>query len=56
MADEIIKLIEYITNNGTFQGMLIAYGVISLLVIAGVITVTVITLKSILKIKNKKRR
>ena len=52
MVDEIIKLFEYITNNEFFKGVAIVYGIIVLLVIAGVITVFAMALKSI----NKKRR
>lgn len=49
MANEIIKLLEYITNSGLFKGVVIGYIILALLVIALVIGVFVFALKNIRK-------
>lgn len=51
MADEIIKLIEYITNNGVFKGAIIAYGLFALLVIAIVIGVFIFVFKQFKRLR-----
>ena len=53
MADEIIKLIEYITGNPLVQGAAIAYMIFGAIVLAMVIAVFTITLRAIFK--NKRR-
>lgn len=53
MADEIIKLIEYITGNPIVQGAFIAYIILAAIVVSIVIAVFVITLRSI---TNKRER
>lgn len=47
MADEIIKLIEYITKNPIFQGAFIAYIILAAIVVSIVVAVFVITFRSI---------
>ena len=53
MAEEIIKLIEYITGNPVFQGAIIAYIIFGAIVVSIVIAVFVITLRSILNARKR---
>ena len=53
MAEEIVKLIEYITNSGLFKGAVIAYSIFAIIVLALVITVFVITFKQIKRHRNR---
>lgn len=48
MADEIIKLIEYVTSNPFFQGAVIGYAVIAFLIFALVVCVFIVAFKRIL--------
>lgn len=53
MADEIIKLIEYITGSAAVKGAFIAYIIFGAIVATMVIAVSVITFRTIL---NKQKR
>lgn len=53
MADEIIKLIEYITGSPVIQGAVIAYIIFGAIMASIAITFFVITLRTILN--NRKR-
>lgn len=49
MVDEIIKLIEYLSNNSFVQGAFIAYVIFAVIVIAVVVAIFAITIRQILK-------
>ena len=49
MADELIKLIEYITGSPLVQGAFIAYIVFGAIVVSAVIAVFVISVRTIAK-------
>lgn len=53
MADEIIKLIEYLTGSPIVRGAFIAYLIFGAVVVLGVIAVFVITLRAILTNRRK---
>lgn len=53
MADEIIKLIEYITGSPIVQGAFIAYLIFGAIVVSLVVAVFVIAFRAI--IKDRKR-
>lgn len=55
MADEIIKLIEYLTGSPVVRGTFIAYLIFGALVVLGVIAVFVITFRAILSNRRKWR-
>lgn len=48
MADEIIKLLEYVTNNPLFQGAVLGYAAVTFLAIALVVCVFIVVMKRIL--------
>lgn len=56
MANEIIKLIEYITNNDIFKGIAIIYCVFALIVFALVIGVFLFVFKQFKRMSKKERR
>lgn len=51
MANEIVKLIEYITNSGVFKGIAIVYCVFALIVFALVIGVFLFAFKQIKRMR-----
>ena len=53
MADEVIKIIEYITGNSIVQGAFIAYIIFGIVVVSTVLAVFVFSFKTILS--NRKR-
>ena len=53
MADEIIKLIEYITGNPVVQGAFIGYVIFSVIVVLVTIAIFTFVLRTIFK--NRKR-
>lgn len=53
MADEIIKIIEYITGNPVVQGAFVAYIIFGIIVTSIVLAIFVFTFRTILS--NRKR-
>lgn len=53
MTNEIIELIEYITNSGLFKGAVIAYSIFAVVVLALVVSVFVITFKTMKNHRNR---
>nr|DAH90313.1 MAG TPA: NICE-3 protein [Caudoviricetes sp.] len=56
MAEEIIKVIEYITGNEIVQGLAIAYVVFGALVFLGVVAIFIFVIRQIVKTNRKWRR
>lgn len=53
MVNEIVELIEYITNSGLFKGAVIAYSVFAVVVLVLVVSVFVITFKTMKNHRNR---
>ena len=53
MANEIIKIIEYITGNPFVQGAFIAYIIIGAIVLALAITIFIITFRAFFKMRKR---
>lgn len=53
MAEEIIKVIEYITSNETIQGLAIAYIIFGALILLGVVAVFVFIIRQFIKMDRK---
>lgn len=56
MAEEIIKVIEYITGNETVQWLAIAYVAFGALVFLGVVAIFVYVIRQIVKFNEDWRR
>lgn len=56
MANEIIKIMDYITSNPIVQGYFIASAVVGLLILAGVIAVFVYIIRQMKKMDDGWRR
>lgn len=54
MADEIIKLIEYIVNSDIAKGAIVAYVIFTVIFVAVVIAIFAITFRQILKHNRRK--
>ena len=53
MAEEIIKVIEYITGNEIIQGLAIAYIIFGALVLLGVVAVFIFIIRQFIKMNRK---
>ena len=47
MADEIIKLLEYVMNNPLFQGVVLGYAAVTFIVIALVVCFFIVVMKKL---------
>lgn len=56
MANEIIKLLEYLMNNSIVNAVLVAYAIMSVVVLAIVIAVFVVVLKQFFNIHKSHKR
>ena len=53
MGEEVIKILEYLKNSDIVKGFAIGYVIIGIIVFALVITIFIITFRSIMKTKKE---